>query len=102
MTNKHNNPIIQTLVDDLDENVVFTDILEYVDGNGTTCQDTVLDIINPVTGAHEQVVFNEWGSGLLDIFYYIDGNEEASDEIVVADLEELYEWILIEDTNDTV
>lgn len=102
MTNQHNNPIIQALVSDLDENVVSTERHEGIDGFGVAYHDTVLDIINPVTGAHEQVVFNEWGSGLLDIFYYVGGNEKTGDEIVVADLDELYDFILIEDTNDTV
>ena len=77
MTNQHNNPIIQAVVDDLDENIVFTDIHEGVDGFGIAYHDTVLDIINPVTGAHEQVLFSEQGSDLLDIFYYVGGNEQT-------------------------
>ena len=68
MTNQHNNPTIQAFVDDLDENVVFTDIHEGVDGLGKAYHDTVLDIINPVTGAHEQVLFSEWGNKRNKVF----------------------------------
>ena len=95
MTNQYPNPLVQALVDDLDENIVSID-----QGNG----NMTIDFINPVTGTLDQVNLSMCDSHefIFDMDYTIDteGRDRSSPEpftTPVSDLDDLYDWILIED-----
>jgi hypothetical protein len=94
MTTQNYHNTIQPLVFDLDENVVSMVELK---------RETIIDFINPVTGSMERVVFNHPnGNGQVEEVLYVPGYHKVGaiytkDEYEMQDLEELYEWILIED-----
>jgi hypothetical protein len=99
MTNQYSNPLVQALVDDLDENIV-----SIVANSG----NMVIDLINPVTGTLDQVNLSMCDSHefIFDISYTIDleGRDRSNPEpfsVGVIDLEDLYDWILIEDVDTT-
>ena len=100
MTNITTNPIVKAFVSDLDENIVFKELHEGVDGNGVEYHEIVLDFINPVTGAVDQVQFDmcDQYENLNRIFYVADSNKaEAQEELEMENLSDLYDFILIED-----
>jgi hypothetical protein len=95
MTNQYSNPLVQALVDDLDENIVS---IVANSGNMT------IDLINPVTGTLDQVNLSMCDSHefIFDMSYTIDveGRDRSSPEpvkVAVVDLNDLYDWILIEE-----
>ena len=102
MTNITTNPIVQAFVSDLDENIVFTELHEGVDGYGVEYGEIVLDFINPVTGSVDQVQFEMCGQyeTLSRIFYIIDSNKaKIHEELEMEDLNDLYEFILMDEDN---
>ena len=104
MTNITTNPIVQAFVSDLDENIVFTELHEGVDGYGVEYGEIVLDFINPVTGSVDQVQFEMCGQyeTLSRIFYIIDSSKaKIHEELEMEDLNDLYEFILIDEDNST-
>ena len=98
MTNQYSNPLVQALVDDLDENIV-----SVVANSG----NMTIDLINPVTGTLDQVNLSMCDSHefIFDMSYTIDtqgtdvanGIREETLTVTIDTLEDLYEWILIEE-----
>ncbi len=95
MPNQHSNPLVQALVDDLDENII-----SITQGNG----NMTIDFINPVTGSHDKVSLSMCDSHefIFEMDYTIDteGRDRSSPDpftTPVVNLDDLYEWILIED-----
>ena len=102
MTNITTNPIVQAFVSDLDENIVFKELHEGVDGYGVEYGEIVLDFINPVTGSVDQVQFEMCGQydTVRRIFYIIDSNKaKIHEELEMEDLNDLYEFILMDENN---
>ena len=102
MTDITTNPTVQAFVSDLDENIVFTESHEGVDGYGVEYGEIFLDFINPVTGSVDQVQFEMCGQydTLRRIFYIIDSNKaKTHEELEMETLEDLYDFILIEEDN---
>ena len=104
MTNITTNPIVQAFVSDLDENIVFTELHEGVDGYGVEYGEIVLDFINPVTGSVDQVQFEMDGQydTVRRIFYIIDSSKaNIHEELEMEDLNDLYDFILMDEDNST-
>ena len=104
MTNITTNPIVQAFVSDLDENIVFTELHEGVDGYGVEYGEIVLDFINPVTGSVDQVQFEMNGGydTVRRIFYIIDSSKaKIHEELEMEDLNDLYDFILMDEDNST-
>ena len=102
MTNITTNPIVQAFVSDLDENIVFKELHEGVDGYGVEYGEIVLDFINPVTGSVDQVQFEMCGQyeTLSRIFYIIDSSKaKIHEELEMEDLNDLYDFILMDEDN---
>lgn len=95
MTNQYSNPLVQALVDDLDENIV-----SVVANSG----NMIIDLINPVTGTLDQVNLSMCDSHefIFDISYTIDVEgmnfgTKSPITVDISDLNDLYEWILIQE-----
>lgn len=102
MTNPLTNPIIQAFISDLDENIVFTEQHEGVDGYGVHYNELFLDFVNPVTGSVDQVQFETCGHNgdVRRIFYIIDSNKaKIHEELEMEDLNDLYDFILMDEDN---
>ena len=89
MTNQYSNPLVQALVDDLDENIV-----SIVANSG----NMIIDLINPVTGTLDQVNLSMCDSHefIFDMSYTIDAkgmNSGTKSPVTVdiSDLADLYE-----------
>ena len=105
MTNLYPNPIVQAFISDLDENIVFKELHEGVDGFGVEYGEIFFDFINPVTGSVDQVQFEMCGQyeTLRRIFYIIDSNKDKiHEELQMEDLNDLYDFILMEEDNTAV
>jgi hypothetical protein len=105
MTNLFPNPIVQAFISDLDENIVFKDIWSGLDLNGVPYGDIHIDFINPVTGTVDQVQFElcEHYETLRRIFYIVDSNKaKIHEELEMEDLNDLYDFILIDEEETTV
>ena len=97
--NPQHKAIIEAFISDLDENIVFKEVHEGIDGFGIEFNEIVLDFINPVTGSVDQVQF-EVACDQFDmrIFYIIDSNKaKIHEELQMEDLNDLYDFILIEE-----
>ena len=104
MTNLYPNPTVQAFISDLDENIVFKDVWAGVSLNGVPYRDIHIDFINPVTGSVDQVQFElcEKYETLQRIFYIIDSNKDkVHEELEMEDLNDLYDFILIEEEVET-
>jgi len=93
MTTQNYNNTILPLVLDLDENVI--NIIEKK-------HDTIIDLINPVTGSTERVIFEHPnGNGKIEqVLYVPDYHDELvvfKEEYIMEDLNDLYEFILIDE-----
>ena len=89
---------ILPLVQDLDENIV---------NNIETKHDTIIDLINPVTGVLERVIFEHpAGNGKIEQVLYVptyhDFNIFFKEEYIMEDLNDLYDFILIEEDNSPI
>ena len=99
--NPQHEAIIEAFISDLDENIVFKEVHEGIDGFGIEFNEIVLDFINPVTGSVDQVQF-EVACDQFDmrIFYIIDSNKaKIHEELQMEDLNDLYDFILMEEDN---
>ena len=92
---------IQAFISDLDENIVFKEAHEGFDQDGIEYNELVLDFINPVTGSVDQVQFEvACDQFAMRIFYIIDSNKDKiHEELQMEDLNDLYDFILIEEDN---
>ena len=96
MTTLNYNNFIKPLKADLDENIVQ---------HARISENTIIDIINPVTGTLDQIKITHKPYGqddIVKVMYVIDteGRDRSSPEpveVAVVDLEDLYDWILIEE-----
>ena len=97
------NQIVQNFVDDLDENIVFKDVWAGVSLNGVPYRDIHIDFINPVTGSVDQAQFEMSDDyELLRIFYIVDSNKDKiHEELEMEDLNDLYDFILIDEEVET-
>jgi len=95
------NNFIKTLKSDLDENVIQ---------HARISENAIIDIINPCTGTMDQIQITHKGyvsDEIAKVMYVIDveGVDRSSPdpvEVAVVDLADLYEWMLIEDTEEPV
>ncbi len=109
MTNIFENPlfntadeaVIQAFISDLDENIVFKEAHEGYNQDGILYNELVLDFINPVTGSVDQVQFEvACDQFAMRIFYIVDSNKDnIHEELEMEDLNDLYDFILIEEDN---
>ena len=96
MTTLNSNNFIKPLKSDLDENIIQ---------HARISENAIIDIINPCTGALDQIQITHGGyvsDDIVKVMYIIDveGTDRSSPEPVevpIISLEEIYEWILIED-----
>ena len=96
MSKLNYNNFIKPLKEDLDENVIQ---------HARISENAIIDIINPVTGTLDQIKITHKpyvSDDIVKVMYIIDteGRDRSSPEpfeVVVADLGDLYDWILIED-----
>ena len=93
MTTLNYNNTILPLVLDLDENIV---------NSIETKHDTTIDLINPVTGALERVIFEHpSGNGKIEQVLYVPTYHDFSiffkEEYIMEDLNDLYDFILIDE-----
>ena len=99
MTNLYSNLIVQAFVHDLDENIVFKELHQGVDGFGVHYGDIHIDFINPVTGSVDQVQFEmcEHYETLHRIFYVIDSSKGGTEELEMENLNDLYDFVLMDE-----
>ena len=96
MTKLNYNNFIKPLKEDLDENVIQ---------HARISENAIIDIINPVTGTLDQIKITHKpyvSDDIVKVMYIIDteGRDRSSPdpvEVLVTDLDDLYDWILIED-----
>jgi len=101
MTTLNYNNFIKPLKSDLDENVIQ---------HSRISENAIIDIINPCTGTMDQIKITHEGyvsDDIVKVTYVIDteGRDRSSPdpvEVAVVDLADLYEWMLIEDTEEPV
>ena len=95
---------IQAFISDLDENIVFKEAHEGFDQDGIEYNELVLDFINPVTGSVDQVQFEvACDQFAMRIFYIIDSNKDKiHEELQMEDLNDLYDFILMEEDSAPV
>ena len=103
MTNLFPNSTVQAFISDLDENIVFKDVWAGNSPDGVPYRDIHIDFINPVTGSVDQAQFEMSDDyELLRIFYIVDSNKaKVHEELEMEDLNDLYDFILIEEDNTT-
>ena len=95
MTNTIYNFQILSFITDLDENIINTVVFD----DGDDGEMTTFDFVNPVTGSLDTVSFFE-DFDTHPIIYlpnYSEGQKSFKDQVEIADLNELYEFILIEE-----
>ena len=94
MTNNNYYNTIQPLVSDLDENIISNVSIDTVDGSTTT-----ITFHNPVTGSTDRAIFEgENPNDIQSIFYVVGYSmDRINEELIMEDLEDLYEFILIDD-----
>ena len=95
MTNQNYNNQITSFTTDLDENisnkVVFDD--------GDDGQMTTFDFTNPITGSLDNVSFFEDFDShpIIYVPNFSEARGHGKDQLEITDLDELYEFILIDD-----
>ena len=95
MTNQTYNYQITSFATDLDENITNTVVFD----DGDDGEMTTFDFTNPVTGSLDTVSFFE-NYDTHPIIYlpnYTVGQKSFKDQVEIADLNELYDFILIDD-----
>ena len=95
MTNQTYNYQTTSFTTDLDENIIDTVVFD----DGDDGEMTTFYFHNPVTGSIDTVSFFE-DYDTHPIIYlpnYTVGQKSFKDQVEIADLEELYEFILIEE-----
>ena len=95
MTNNNYNSQILSFTTDLDENISETVVFD----DGDDGEMTTFYFHNPVTGSVDTVSFFE-DYDTHPIIYvpnFTVGKVDWKDQVEIADLDELYDWILIEE-----
>ena len=94
MTNNTYYNTIQPLVSDLDENIISNVSIDTVDGSTTT-----ITFHNPVTGSTDRVIFEGQNPNDIQSIYYVIGYsiERINEELIMEDLEDLYDFVLMDD-----
>ena len=94
MTNNNYYNTIQPLVSDLDENIISNVSIDTVDGSTTT-----ITFHNPVTGSTDRAIFEGQDPNNIQSIYYVIAYSvgRINEQLIMDDLDELYEFILIED-----
>ena len=94
MTNNNYYNTIQPLVSDLDENIISNVSIDTVDGSTTT-----ITFHNPVTGSTDRAIFEgENPNDIQSIFYVVGYSmDRINEELIMEDLEDLYDFILMDD-----
>ena len=95
MTN--NNDYFNTILpflQDLDENIVKHKSLDTVEHSTTT-----IDFINPVTSSMDRVIFEGRDPNTIEGIYYVIGyaDDKINEELIMEDLNDLYDFILIDE-----
>ena len=97
MTNNTYFNTIQPLIADLDENIISNKTVQTT--KDSTC---TIDFINPVTGSTDRVIF-EGSACTNDLYgiYYVIGYsaERTNEELIMENLNDLYEFILMDEDN---
>ena len=96
MAKLNTNNFIKPLKEDLDENVIQ---------HARISENAIIDFINPVTGTLDQIQITHKpyvSDDIVKVMYIIDteGRDRSSPEpfeVGIIDLEDLYDWILIEE-----
>jgi len=96
MTTLNYNNFIKPLKADLDENIVQ---------HARISENTIIDIINPITGTLDQIKITHKPyvtDDIVNVMYIIDteGRDRSNPEpveVAVVDLKDLYDWILLEE-----
>jgi len=94
MTNNTYFNTIEPLVSDLDENIISNVSVDTVDGSTTT-----ITFHNPVTGSTDRVIFEGQNPNDIQSIYYVIGYsiERINEELIMEDLEDLYDFVLMDD-----
>ena len=95
MTNTIYNFQILSFITDLHENITNTVVFD----DGDDGEMTTFDFLNPVTGSLDTVSFFE-NYDTHPIIYlpnYTVGQKSFKDQVEIADLNELYDFILIDE-----
>jgi hypothetical protein len=95
MTNTIYNFQILDFITDLDENITNTVVFD----DGDDGEMTTFDFINPVTGSLDTVSFFEDFDShpIIYVPNFSEGRGYGKDQLEIADLDELYDFILIDD-----
>ena len=95
MTNTIYNFQILDFITDLDENITNTVVWD----DGDDGEMTTFDFINPVTGSLDTVSFFEDFDShpIIYVPNFSEGRGYGKDQLEIADLDELYDFILIDD-----
>ncbi len=95
MTNTIYNFQILDFITDLDENITNTVVFD----DGDDGEMTTFDFINPVTGSLDTVSFFEDFDShpIIYVPNFSEGRGYGKDQLEIADLDELYEFILIDE-----
>ena len=95
MTNTIYNFQILDFITDLDENITNTVVFD----DGDDGEMTTFDFINPVTGSLDTVSFFEDFDSRPIIYVpnFSEGRGYGKDQLEIADLDELYDFILIDE-----
>ena len=95
MTNTIYNFQILDFITDLDENITNTVVFD----DGDDGEMTTFDFINPVTGSLDTVSFFEDFDShpIIYVPNFTTGMTNFKDQVEIADLNELYDFILIDD-----
>lgn len=95
MTNTIYNFQILDFITDLDENITNTVVWD----DGDDGEMTTFDFINPITGSLDTVSFFEDFDShpIIYVPNFSEGRGYGKDQLEIADLDELYEFILIDE-----
>ena len=96
MTTSNYFNTISPFIQDLDENIVKNVSVDTVEHTTTT-----IDFINPVTSSTDRVIFEGTDPNVVESIYYVVGYSEdkVNEELIMEDLNDLYDFILIEEEN---
>jgi len=92
-----NNTYYNTIIPlrhDLDENIISDKTVDDLLGSTTT-----IEFRNPVTGSTDRAIFEgENANDIQSIFYVIGySKDRINEELIMDDLEDLYDFILLDE-----
>ena len=99
MTNNTYYNTILPLVQDLDENIISNVSVDTVDSSTTT-----ITFRNPVTGSTDRAIFEGRDPNTIEGIYYVIGysDDRINEELIMEDLNDLYDFILMEEDSAPV